>query len=91
MITPLRDWYLLEPAEQDVKLKSGLVLAPSDDPKLKTGKVVAHGSGQEKDYVPYPSAGAVVFYDSYGVYDVMDSDGKKFTLVPQKQIVAVIA
>lgn len=136
MITPLRDYYLLEPAEAPA-LPSGLHLVRSEDLKVKTAKVKAVGTGVKKQYfvpqhdgsptaivapdpdthvfyvnvgyippgqveeymekvkeaVRYPKleADTTVLYDAYGAHEVMDSDGKRYVLANERQILAVIS
>lgn len=96
VLQPLGDRVVVAPleAKEETKLPSGIII-PETDKKEKPskGKVVAVGPGRYDDGVLVPmtvKVGQVVLFSKYG-YDEVTEDGEDYLILPESQILAVIA
>lgn len=97
-IQPLSNHVLIAPLEEEVKqTKSGIVLPDTAEKKKQSrGTVVAVGPGKMKESgVPQPVAVAVgqtvLFKEPWGDESKIEDGDKKFFLVEEDDLLAVIA
>ena len=92
-IIPLADYLLIEPAEKETTLPSGIVLPDTSKEKPQEGKVLAKGPGKkDEDGKPMEiniKVGAKVIYKKWGGTEIK-IDGKEYLLVKEEDILAVI-
>ena len=92
-ITPLFDNVLVRPLEAEQKLPSGLVLPDSAKEKPQVGEVMAVGPGSidEKGNMVKMAVkvGDHVMYKKWGGNEVK-VEGKEWTIVEQKDILAIV-
>ncbi len=92
-VRPLSDYILVEPAQKETTLPSGIVLTDSNKEKPQEGKVVAVGPGrrdEDGDRVPMDvKAGDMVMYKKWGGSEIK-IDGKDVLLIKEDDILAVI-
>ncbi len=92
-IKPLADYLLVEPAEKETTLPSGIVLPDTSKEKPQEGKVLAKGPGKkDEDGKPVEisvEVGARVIYKKWGGTEIK-VDGKEYLLVKEEDILAVI-
>lgn len=92
-LKPLADYLLIEPAERETTLPSGIVLPDTSKEKPQEGKVLAKGPGKkDEDGKPMEIAievGAKVIYKKWGGTEVK-IDGKDYLLVKEEDILAVV-
>lgn len=92
-IKPLADYLLIEPAERETKLPSGIVLPDTSKEKPQEGKVLAKGPGKKDEdgkvmEINIP-VDAKVIYKKWGGTEIK-IDGKEYLLVKEEDILAVI-
>jgi chaperonin GroES len=92
-IKPLHDFVLIEPAEQETTLPSGLVIPDSAKEKPQRGKIVAAGAGKAKDNGEIKKlvvkVGDLVLYKKWGGTE-LKVDGKDLLMMREDDIIAVI-
>ncbi|MFA5349338.1 MAG: co-chaperone GroES [Candidatus Paceibacterota bacterium] len=93
-ITPLSDYVLIEPQDQDIKTESGIFLPDTaDKEKPEMGKIIAVGSGKkspEGKIIPVSvKTGDVVFFTKYGPTEI-EVDKKKYLIAREDDILAII-
>lgn len=88
-IRPLADRVLIEPAEAETKTASGIIIPDTAKEKPLKGRVLAVGGGT-KDEEMVLKAGDTVLYGKYAGTEV-ELDGKKFLIMRQNDVLAVIA
>ena len=87
-ITPLFDNVLIKPLEAEERLPSGLVLPDTAKEKPQMGEVMAVGPGTDKEPMKV-RVGAKVMYKKWGGNEVK-VEGKEWTIVEQKDILAIV-
>lgn len=92
-IKPLADYLLIEPAERETKLPSGIVLPDTSKEKPQEGKILAKGPGKRDEdgkamEINIP-VDAKVIYKKWGGTEIK-IDGKEYLLVKEEDILAVI-
>ena len=92
-IRPLADYLLIEPAEKETTLPSGIVLPDTSKEKPQEGKVLAKGPGKKDEHgkvmeITIP-VNAKVIYKKWGGTEIK-IDGKEYLLVKEEDILAVI-
>jgi len=92
-IKPLHDFVLIEPAEQETTLPSGLVIPDSAKEKPQRGKIVAAGNGKAKDNGEIKKlvvkVGDLVLYKKWGGTE-LKVEGKDLLMMREDDIIAVI-
>lgn len=92
-IKPLADYVLVEPAEKETTLPSGIVLPDTSKEKPQEGKVLAVGPGkkdEDGDAIPMSvKVGDTVIYKKWGGTDIK-VDGKDYLLIREEDILATI-
>lgn len=92
-IKPLHDFVLIEPAEQETTLPSGLVLPDSAKEKPQKGKIVAAGPGKSKDNGEIKKisvkVGDLVMYKKWGGTE-LKIEGKDLLMMREDDLIAVI-
>ena len=92
-IQPLFDKVLIEPIPKEEKTNSGIIISYNNEEKKYEGIVVAVGPGKkdndEKITKMSVSIGDRVLYAKYGG-DEIDYNGKKYTILKEEQILAII-
>jgi len=88
MIKPLADRVLIEPKEAETQTASGIFIPDTAKEKPQQGKVLAVGRGS-KDETMEVKEGDVVLYGKYAGTEVT-VDGKKYLIVKQSDILAII-
>jgi len=93
-IKPIGEYILIEAVEEDEVTASGLIIQTSGKgEKPQKGKIIALGTGKKDDtgkLVPFNvSEGDVVMFKRYAPEEV-DLDGKKYLLMREADILAVI-
>jgi chaperonin GroES len=92
-IKPLHDFVLIEPAEQETTLPSGLVIPDSAKEKPQRGKIVAAGTGKTKDNGEVKKlavkVGDLVLYKKWGGTE-LKVEGKDLLMMREDDIIAVI-
>ncbi len=89
MIRPLANRVLIEPKEAQTKTVSGIYIPDSAQEKPQEGTVVAVGPGT-KDEPMEVSVGDVVIYGKYAGTEVTSADNKKYLVVKQSDILAIL-
>jgi len=92
-IKPLADYLLIEPAEKETTLPSGIVLPDTSKEKPQEGKVLAKGPGKKDESgksveIDIP-INAKVIYKKWGGTEIK-IDGKEYLLVKEEDILAII-
>ena len=88
-IQPLADRVLIEPAPAETKTASGIIIPDTAKEKPLQGTVVAVGGGT-KDEQMVLKAGDVVLYGKYAGTE-LELEGKKYLIMRQSDVVAVLA
>ena len=88
-IQPLADRVLIEPAPAETKTASGIIIPDTAKEKPLQGTVVAVGGGT-KDEQMVLKAGDVVLYGKYAGTE-LEHEGKKYLIMRQSDVVAVLA
>lgn len=92
-IQPLFDKVLIEPIPKEEKTISGLIISSNNEDKKYEGIVVAVGPGKVGDdneiIKMSVSIGDRVLYVKYGG-DEVDYNGKKYTILREDQLLAII-
>ena len=90
---PLSDHIVLEPAKEEEKTKSGILLPDTaEKDEIKQGKVVAAGPGRKtaKGTIPIDvKVGDKVLYSKYSP-DKVKVDEKEYIIVKEEDILAVL-
>lgn len=84
MITPLRDFILLEKIKNEETSPAGVIRIVLEDEKITRGRVVS--TGPDAHVAP----GAIVLFSVYSSIDIEDESRKKLLLVPEKDVFAVV-
>jgi len=87
-IRPLGTRVLVEPFEAEEKTASGLYIPNTAQEKPQKGKVIAVGSGTEKEKMEV-KVDDVVLYGKYSGTEI-NIDGTKYLMMQQSDILAVI-
>ena len=88
-IQPLADRVLIEPAAAEEKTVGGIIIPDTAKEKPLQGKVVAVGRGT-KDEEMVLKAGDTVLYGKYAGTE-LEHEGKKYLIMRQSDVVAVLA
>lgn len=88
-IKPLADRVLIEPAPAETKTIGGIIIPDTAKEKPLQGTVVAVGKGT-KDEEMILSEGDVVLYGKYAGTE-LEFEGKKYLIMRQSDVVAVLA
>lgn len=92
-IKPLFDNVLIKPLEAEERTASGIILPDSAKEKPQVGLVMAVGPGSHDDHgnqIPMVvKVGQKVMYKKWGGNEVK-VDGEEWTMVEQKDILAVV-
>lgn len=87
-IKPLADRVLIEPAAAEEKTIGGIIIPDTAKEKPLQGKVVATGNGT-KDEEMVVKEGDTVLYGKYAGTE-LDYDGKKYLVMRQSDILAIL-
>jgi chaperonin GroES len=88
-IKPLADRVLIEPAAAEEKTVGGIIIPDTAKEKPLQGTVVAVGGGT-KDETMVLKAGDQVLYGKYAGTE-LEHEGKKYLIMRQSDVVAVLA
>ena len=88
-IQPLADRVLIEPAAAEEKTIGGIIIPDTAKEKPLQGTVVAVGNGT-KDEEMVLKAGDTVLYGKYAGTE-LEHEGKKYLIMRQSDVVAVLA
>ncbi|MBQ6434125.1 MAG: co-chaperone GroES [Bacteroidaceae bacterium] len=88
-IQPLADRVLIEPAAAEEKTVGGIIIPDTAKEKPLQGTVVAVGGGT-KDETMVLKAGDQVLYGKYAGTE-LEHEGKKYLIMRQSDVVAVLA
>ena len=88
-VKPLADRVLIEPAPAETKTACGIIIPDTAKEKPLKGTVVAVGNGT-KDEDMVPKEGDVVLYGKYAGTE-LEIEGKKYLIMRQSDVVAVLA
>ena len=93
-IKPLSDHILIEPAAQEEKTKSGILLPDTADKESpEQGKVIAVGPGRKDEagrVVPMEvKQGDIVLFTKYGPNEIKVED-KEYLIAKQEDILAIL-
>lgn len=88
-VKPLADRVLIEPAPAETKTVSGIIIPDTAKEKPLKGTVVAVGNGT-KDEDMVLKQGDVVLYGKYAGTE-LEIEGKKYLIMRQSDVVAVLA
>ena len=88
-IKPLADRVLIEPAPAETKTVGGIIIPDTAKEKPLQGTVVAVGTGT-KDEEMVLKAGDQVLYGKYAGTE-LEHEGKKFLIMRQSDVVAILA
>ncbi len=88
-IKPLADRVLIEPAPAETKTVGGIIIPDTAKEKPLQGTVVAAGNGT-KDEEMILKEGDIVLYGKYAGTE-LDFEGKKYLIMRQSDVVAVLA
>ena len=88
-IKPLADRVLIEPAPAETKTVSGIIIPDTAKEKPLQGTVVAVGGGT-KDEDMVLSVGDQVLYGKYAGTE-LEHEGKKYLIMRQSDVVAILA
>lgn len=92
-IQPLGDRLLVEPLEAEEKTKGGIVIPDTAKEKPQEGKVVVAGSGRREGEKVVPlevKVGDKVLYGKYSGTEISDKDGRKYLILREDDILAII-
>ena len=93
MIKPLADRVVVEPIEEEVTTKGGIVLPDTAKEKPQKGKVVAVGSGKLLDNgerVPLEvKEGDIVVFAKYGGTEI-EFEGNEYIILSERDLLAVV-
>ncbi|WP_456448086.1 co-chaperone GroES [Deinococcota bacterium DY0809b] len=93
MIKPLADRVVVEPIEEEVTTKGGIVLPDTAKEKPQRGKVIAVGSGKLLDNgerVPLEvKEGDIVVFAKYGGTEI-EIDGEEYIILSERDLLAVV-
>ena len=93
MIKPLADRVVVEPIEEEVTTKGGIVLPDTAKEKPQRGKVIAVGSGKLLDSgerVPLEvKEGDIVVFAKYGGTEI-EIDGNEYIILSERDLLAVV-
>lgn len=87
-VKPLADRVLIEPAPAETKTVGGIIIPDTAKEKPLQGTVVAVGNGT-KDEEMILKVGDEVLYGKYAGTE-MELDGKKYLIMRQSDVVAVL-
>ena len=87
-IQPLDDRVLVEPATEEEKTASGIIIPDTAKEKPRRGKVVAVGN--DEDLQSLLKAGDEVLYGKYAG-DELNYDGKDYLILSRSDILAKLA
>ncbi len=87
-IKPLADRVLIEPAPAETKTVGGIIIPDTAKEKPLQGTIVAVGTGT-KDEEMVLKEGDVVLYGKYAGTE-LEHDGKKFLIMRQNDVVAIL-
>lgn len=94
-IVPLNDVVVIRPLEAPDKTEGGILLPGTRDKDLATkGEVMAIGPGKREDgeYIKTSlKPGMIVAFHGYPTGLWIEEDKVKYKLIPEKQVMAVIA
>ena len=88
-VKPLADRVLIEPAPAETKTVGGIIIPDTAKEKPLKGTVVAVGNGT-KDEDMVLKEGDVVLYGKYAGTE-LEIEGKKYLIMCQSDVVAVLA
>lgn len=88
-IKPLADRVLIEPAPAETKTVGGIIIPDTAKEKPLQGTVVAVGQGT-KDEEMVLKTGDVVLYGKYAGTE-LEHEGKKYLVMRQSDVVAILA
>ena len=88
-IKPLADRVLIEPAPSDTKTVGGIIIPDTAKEKPLQGTIVAVGKGT-KDEEMVLKEGDTVLYGKYAGTE-LEFEGKKYLIMRQSDVVAVLA
>ena len=88
-VKPLEDRVLIEPAPAETKTVGGIIIPDTAKEKPLKGTVVAVGNGT-KDEDMVLKEGDVVLYGKYAGTE-LEIEGKKYLIMRQSDVVAVLA
>lgn len=88
-IKPLADRVLIEPAPAETKTIGGIIIPDSAKEKPLQGTIVAVGQGT-KDEEMILKEGDVVLYGKYAGTE-LEHEGKKYLVMRQSDVVAILA
>ena len=88
-IKPLADRVLIEPAPAETKTVGGIIIPDTAKEKPLQGTIVAVGKGT-KDEEMVLKEGDTVLYGKYAGTE-LEFEGKKFLIMRQSDVVAVLA
>ncbi len=93
MIKPLADRVVVEPIEEEVTTKGGIVLPDTAKEKPQRGKVIAVGSGKLLDNgerVPLEvKEGDIVVFAKYGGTEI-EIEGNEYIILSERDLLAVV-
>ncbi|WP_456409573.1 co-chaperone GroES [Oceanithermus sp.] len=93
MIKPLADRVVVEPIEEEVTTKGGIVLPDTAKEKPQKGKVIAVGSGkllENGERVPLEvKEGDIVVFAKYGGTEI-EIEGNEYVILSERDLLAVI-
>ncbi|WP_457630634.1 co-chaperone GroES [Oceanithermus sp.] len=93
MIKPLADRVVVEPIEEEVTTKGGIVLPDTAKEKPQKGKVIAVGSGKLLDNgerVPLEvKEGDIVVFAKYGGTEI-EIEGNEYVILSERDLLAVV-
>jgi len=93
MIKPLADRVVVEPIEEEVTTKGGIVLPDTAKEKPQRGKVIAVGSGKLLDNGERVSLevkeGDIVVFAKYGGTEI-EIDGNEYIILSERDLLAVV-
>jgi len=88
-IQPLADRVLVEPAPAEEKTVGGIIIPDTAKEKPLKGTVIATGNGT-KDETMVLKTGDTVLYGKYSGQEI-EFEGKKYLMMRQSDVVAVLA
>ncbi len=93
MIKPLADRVVVEPIEEEVTTKGGIVLPDTAKEKPQRGKVIAVGSGkllENGERVPLEvKEGDIVVFAKYGGTEI-EIEGEEYIILSERDLLAVV-
>ena len=88
-VKPLADRVLIEPAPAETKTVGGIIIPDTAKEKPLKGTVVAVGNGTKDEDIVLKE-GDVVLYGKYAGTE-LEIEGKKYLIMRQSDVVAVLA